>query len=431
MKTSKLIIALIIFSVAALPISASELKTEDHPKFDFDAVNTASDNFNLSHLDIYVRVNFDELQFLKSDDGFRASYEIIVSILDKSGHPIDVKDAREEILTEEVNDIQSIRKFKLNKFSFDLPPAKYEIVLSLQDLETQKVTNRKQDITLKKYPKSDFLASDILYLDYVSEDADGNLKFNPKVSGSKLPDSRLYAYFEVYNIPDSDSVFVSIEIVNPKNGKSLQQESHEYWLRSGGRVTKSYLEVADSRLPHGRYTTRIQVKHDNDTVSLERPFEWYWEGLPSSFSNLDEAIDALAYIVSKEELQKLQAVSMAEKHQAYLKFWEKHDPTPGTSENEFRMDYYERIAYANDNFFGHRKPGWKTDMGWAYVLLGPPDSIERNPFNQKFATLPGRTIKALEVWTYYRYSRQLIFIDELGFGEYRLDNPVTLYDMIK
>lgn len=431
MKTSTFIIALAIYSMAVLPGHSSELTNNGAPKFDFDAVNTASDNFNLSHLDIYVRVNYDELQFLKLDAGFKASYEIIVTILDKSGRPIDARDAREEILTEEVNDIQSIRKFKLNQFSFDLPPAKYEIVLSLQDLETLKVATRKQEMTLKKYPDNDFLVSDILYLDYVSKDPDGNLKFTPKVSGFKMYDSRLYAYFEVYNVPDSDSVFVRYEVIDPKNGKLVDKEQHEYWLKSGGRVTKSFLEIADSGLPHGRYTTRIKVQHANDTVSLERPFEWFWEGLPSSFSNLDEAIDALAYIITKKELADLRAVPADEKHKAYLEFWEKHDPTPGTSENEFRVDYYNRIAYANDNFFSHRQPGWKTDMGWAYVLLGPPDSIERNPFNQRFATAPGRTIKAYEIWTYYRYSRQLVFIDELGFGEYRLDNPDVLYDIIK
>ncbi len=100
MKTSTFIIALAIYSMAVLPGHASELTNNGAPKFDFDAVNKASDNFNLSHLDIYVRVNYDELQFLKLDAGFKASYEIIVTILVKSGRPIDARDAREEILTE-------------------------------------------------------------------------------------------------------------------------------------------------------------------------------------------------------------------------------------------------------------------------------------------------------------------------------------------
>jgi len=45
--------------------------------------------------------------------------------------------------------------------------------------------------------------------------------------------------------------------------------------------------------------------------------------------------------------------------------------------------------------------------------------------------MPGRTIKGFEVWTYYRYNRQLFFVDENGFGEYRLDNPDALYEMLK
>ncbi len=412
-------------------IEASAIATNDAPLFNFDAINLASENLDLSRLDLYVKIHYDELQFTKQEDGFHAKYEIIVAILDESGKPVDVKDLREEIATQDVSDIKSTRKFKLSQLSFDLPPAKYEMALSLQDLETQGLTNHKQEIALRDYHGPDLTASDVLLLDHLSQDPEGNYTFTPKVSGQKLGDSRLFAYFEVYNVPESDSVYVRSEIFNPKDGKVVDSESKEVWVKSKGRVTKNYLEIASSSLPHGSYAARLKVEHNKkEALSLERAFDWFWEGLPSSFASLDEAIDALSYIAGKDEIEKIKKTPGDQKHVAYLKFWEKRDPTPGTSDNEYRNEYYNRIKVANETFFGYRKPGWKTDMGWVYVKLGPADSIERNAFNQNFAHLQGRTVKSYEIWNYYRFSRNFLFVDENGFGEYRLDNPDELYDII-
>lgn len=418
------------FCSLAAPVVTSELVTNDAPLFNFDTINLASENLDLSHLDLYVKIHHDELQFTKQDDGFHAKYEIIVAILDESGKPVEVKDLREEVVTANLDGIQSARKFKLSQLSFDLPPAKYEMALSLQDLETQGLTNHKQEVTLRDYHSPDLTASDVLLLDDIAKDADGNYTFTPKVSGQKFGDSRLFAYFEVYNIPASDSVRVRSEIFNPKGGKVVESESKEVWVKSAGRVTKNYLEIASSSLPHGSYAARLKVEHNKEALSLERPFDWFWDGLPSSFASLDEAVDALSYIAPKDEIEKIKKTPADQKHVAYLKFWEKRDPTPGTSDNEYRNEYYSRIKIANETFFGYRKPGWKTDMGWVYVKLGPADSIERNAFNQNFAHLQGRTVKSYEIWNYYRFSRNFLFIDENGFGEYRLDNPDDLYDII-
>jgi GWxTD domain-containing protein len=408
---------------------ASERVSSGTPKFDLDIINTTSSNLNLSHLDIYVKINYDDLQFIKADTMFRARYEVTVTMLDKSGKPMDVKEAREEINTNNVNDIQSIRKSRISTLSFDLPPAKYEIAMGVHDFETEEVVNYKREVTLENYHEDDLKISDILYVDAISKEADGELKFTPKVSGEKLNNSVLYAYFEVYNVPESDSIRVEYE-VKPKDDKKKVAEPKEVWLRSEGPVTKSYVKIADDVLPHGRYTARFHFEHAKDSETSERDFGWFWEGLPTSFSNLDEAIEALAYLVQKPALEKLKSTPDEKKHVAYLEFWHQHDPTPGTSVNEFRRDYYDRIKFANESFYGYRKPGWKTDMGWAYVKLGPPDSIDRNPYNLQLSG-PGRSVKAYEVWGYYRHNRSLIFVDENGYGEFRLDNPEDLYDIMR
>ena len=59
-------------------------------------------------------------------------------------------------------------------------------------------------------------------------------------------------------------------------------------------------------------------------------------------------------------------------------FWKKRDPNPQTAENEYKLEYYRRIALANKFFGTGGIPGWRTDRGRFYILLGPPKEIERD-----------------------------------------------------
>jgi GWxTD domain-containing protein len=59
-------------------------------------------------------------------------------------------------------------------------------------------------------------------------------------------------------------------------------------------------------------------------------------------------------------------------------FWKQRDPTPGNPQNEYKQEHYRRIAYANQ-FFGREttRPGWMTDRGRTYIILGKPIDIDR------------------------------------------------------
>jgi len=58
-------------------------------------------------------------------------------------------------------------------------------------------------------------------------------------------------------------------------------------------------------------------------------------------------------------------------------FWKQRDPTPSTPINEFNEEHYSRIEYAN-KMFGREtpKPGWKTERGKIYIILGKPMSTQ-------------------------------------------------------
>ena len=85
-----------------------------------------------------------------------------------------------------------------------------------------------------------------------------------------------------------------------------------------------------------------------------------------------------------------------------------------TEQNEVMEEYYRRVNFTNANFSVFME-GWKTDQGMVYIILGPPSDIDRHPFELDS--------KPYEIWSYYQFNRQFVFVDQTGFGEYRLVSP--------
>ena len=401
-------------------------ESDTGPNFELSAANVAADRPEQSRLVVFVKVLFDDVQFVKVEDRFLAEYEVVVDVFDEDGVSVTGKTVKEEVEAPDLNVANSRERFRITRLSFDLPPKRYRVYVELQDLETLKKTVKTEEIGLRDFTRPENRVSDVLLLDGYSRSEDGQLVFYPRLSRIMRPRARLYFYFEVYDVPPDDSIEVQYEIVG---GQHKRLWRNHYGLQGQGPVTQTLISIEGDSLAHGSYVAKFEVKWASHTFRLAKAFDWFVEGLPLELGGLDKGIEVLKYVASEKEYKRLMSAKDEDKYSEYLAFWKRHDPTPETPENEFRKQYYQRILYANEHYKAFRKEGWKTDMGWVYVTLGAPDVVDRNPSNQFVG--PGRVVKAIEVWTYYRYSRQLVFLDENGYGDYRLANRTTFYDMIR
>ena len=142
-----------------------------------------------------------------------------------------------------------------------------------------------------------------------------------------------------------------------------------------------------------------------------------WRGIPNSVKDIDEAISQIQYIAKDGELSYIREGETPEERQKRLiEFWKRKDPNPNTPRNEKMEEYYAKVEYANKHFT-HYTAGWRTDMGMVYIVLGPPSNVDRHPFD--------RESKPYEVWSYYELNQQFVFLDQTGFGDYRLTNPIS------
>ncbi|MCX6567111.1 MAG: GWxTD domain-containing protein [Candidatus Aminicenantes bacterium] len=134
----------------------------------------------------------------------------------------------------------------------------------------------------------------------------------------------------------------------------------------------------------------------------------------------DESRDFLSkvrYIITKQERERFLAIPAGDRKAFVDEFWEKRAPRPETGANEFKDQYFARIAEANHLFTEAAEPGWLQDRGRVYILLGPPTNRITYPRGITFYGVP------TEIWYYGFFP--IVFTDEWWNGNYKLD-PVSV-----
>ncbi|HWN11371.1 MAG TPA: GWxTD domain-containing protein [Pyrinomonadaceae bacterium] len=138
----------------------------------------------------------------------------------------------------------------------------------------------------------------------------------------------------------------------------------------------------------------------------------------------------VTYIISDEEKKAFKKLATDDEREQFIgEFWRRRDPDPDTDENEFKEEYYERIAYANEHF-ASGIPGWKSDRGRIWIMYGKPDERETHPMGGSYERPSyhgggNTTTYPFEVW-FYRYLAgvgsgiEIEFVDPTGSGEYRI-----------
>ena len=138
----------------------------------------------------------------------------------------------------------------------------------------------------------------------------------------------------------------------------------------------------------------------------------------------------VTYIITDEERKAFRKLATDDERERFIEeFWRRRDPDPDTDENEFKEEYYERIAYANEHF-ASGIPGWKSDRGRIWIMYGKPDERETHPSggNYERPSYEGggnTSTYPFENW-FYRYlpgvgsGIEIEFVDPTGSGEYRI-----------
>tara|TARA_Y100001960_G_scaffold241002_1_gene254605 strand:- start:91 stop:1374 length:1284 start_codon:yes stop_codon:yes gene_type:complete len=380
-------------------------------QYQLSVYTVASESSDSIRVLSYLSIPNHVLQFVKSSKGFKASYEATISIKRKKGDLVGRKNWSNDLITKTYLESTSKEIFNIHFNEFRVPLGEdYIISAELLDRDSNSSGIISKNLKLKKHSKDLSLYSPF-FLDYLNGDwglIDNEIPLFRNILGEQLVRTTVFVSGKVSPGPYEIDVIVT----NPKK--------QQLWEKTFQSVAQNnYFEkriIIPDEISQQGLRSKVDIilkqngkqKKESVILSISRL------GISSSVGNISQAIQNMRYILDDDEWKKLSKAKSDEQERLFIEYWLSRDPTPETKENELMDEYFSRINYSNVNFKTYTD-GWKSDMGMIYVLFGPPDDLEvyNDPLSRMYQ----------QRWHYYRINKFFDFVDENGFGDYKLTTP--------
>ncbi len=396
---------------------------------------------SLTFTEFYFQIPFQNLRFVRHDDGFHAEYEIDLYVENHSGELAYSQSGTDTIQVNRYAETIDAENARAIQFTTYLRPEAYRLRAMLTDRETGRHTEARTELRIKDFRGETLSMSNLQFSSAIEtvctpgNFVKNNRRVVPNVThayGQSSP--QLFVYYEIYNLSyaaPGDS-FQTIATIQRENGDRITQMKR-YQRKPGASCVQSLcLPIADFPKEEnlkssanggagrrGEYQLHIEVTDLKNGQRAESAGRFIIQGQAFAFSDYayDDLVDQLRPIANDKELRKLQKVEELQSIQAIAEFWRAKDPTPGTPENELMDEYYRRVKFAEYSFNYLHGRGWQSPQGKVYVTFGPPDDVRHVE-----SIFPD---PLYEIWEYDKLDKRFVFA-EVTKDRFELLNPVSL-----
>jgi GWxTD domain-containing protein len=287
-----------------------------------------------------------------------------------------------------------------------LAPGTYDLVVSVRDELSGAVGRVERSMTIPRFPAAG-LAAPIPVYRVAARARRGDppsILLNPRATVPFGLDT-LHLYLEAYGA--EPGARARITLIGPAGDAIVQRA-----VAVAGDASLAWVTVgfAPDELPVGELRVLVSVDGLPDSV-VERTlvsFSDQW-----AITNFDEILTLLRFFGQDRAVAEMRSAPPAERPDLWRAFWRGTDPNPLTPQNEALDLYFRRVQEANERFREAGEPGWQSERGEVFITLGEPDEI----FDQSSdLQSPLRIIR----WNYLGERLTLDFVDETGFGRFRL-----------
>ncbi len=411
----KLIASLVL---SALTFSTALAQEKDVDLFHFDVLDFYSPDSTKTRLDIYAEVPFNRVEFKrdKETNRFVSEFDLTIDIKDKDNVSVFNKVFKEEIVTPKTDMEYLAQNSQIITKNIFLKPGDYKVKLSMYEQSTKKYSEKERDVKIKDFLTDPLAISDIMIV-FKLDEKSGRKYITPGVSRNVGLLDTFYLFFFVYKNSEESSISVTCKITDPKNEQVFIYKENIDITNGLDIQNRMLIPVSTDKFPAGKFKIEVTASNPKYTVTETSTFESENTDFPVDLTDIDVAISQLQYIAKDDEMDYIESGKTdAEKRKRFIEFWNSKDPSPLTKRNEVLNEYYKRIKYSDKHFSSPYTPGWRTDMGMVYVIFGQPSSIDRHPYEMGS--------KPYEIWEYDEINRQFVFLDDTGFGDYRLLTPI-------
>ena len=381
-----------------------------------------------TQIEFYYSLASRELQFEEIEDTNRATFSYSLIIKDAHDQIVVNQSRKKQLQVTSQNDIDDPKSGIIDQLIFDLKPGPYQFEFKIVDaLDDKKSSLVSGDLQVPGYTEelsfsSPMFATLISSAQSSSQFIKGNKSVIPNASRRYQSEKALlYLYFELYNLQpaadqSSNKVELSYSITNSAGDTILYVPAQTFAKPGSSCIKTQTLNIFG--FEPGEYTLSLRAKDlaSGQLASREKNF-WVYDAqkiLPVSKEDIKRYRDQIRYFATPKELNVYDMLGPNEIQPFLVNFWHSRDTSPETPENEFMLDVFARIDYA-EKHFKSTDGGLNSDMGRVFVIYGQPDEIENNSMN-----MDG---KPYIIWHYYTSSsgkHYFVFVDKNIDGIYTL-----------
>jgi GWxTD domain-containing protein len=387
--------------------------------FNLDVLNFFSAEGTKSRVDIYVEVPLDKVEFKRSKidkSAFVTKFDLTIEVKDKSDATVYSNVSKEEITTLETKQEYLMQNSQILTRNLFLQPGEYKVRVAMYEQNTKNRYETIKEISVKDFASLPLSISDVMIVSRLTTET-GKKMITPDVARNVGLIDTFYLFYYVYRNPEDAPIDVTCKIVDPDNKEVYSNKQTIDFSAGSTFQNQVFMPVPTDKLSYGKFTVEINAASGSTTSNERAFFENENPDFPMPLKDIDVLISQLQYIAKDDEMSYMKdGATDTEKQKRFIAFWEKKDPSPGTKRNEVMQEYYKRIRIADKMFSTSYTPGWRSDMGMVFIIFGMPDNIDRHPYEMD--------TKPYEVWDYYSINKQFVFVDDTGFGDYRLITPI-------
>ncbi|MCL4538547.1 MAG: GWxTD domain-containing protein [Bacteroidetes bacterium] len=412
--------AILILCMAAMSATAQvEMQrpyTSSAAHFYFVMLNFESPG-NKSRFDFYFQVPYSKLHFTRTDNEFASAFTVSIRLIDGDNNTAYEKSWDEKATSRAYDETTSENVLYSTQRHFLVNPGAYTARVAVTERETGESFEETKPVVARNYADGAPSMSDVMVL--AGSSASGSrFVIIPNVKGNIISKADSFeVFYEIYP-HGRDTLYATAGITGAKDRVLYARTSR---ITAADSVIRIFESVPKKSLQMGYYLLSIGLRSRDaaDATVLDKTSSLIairYPELPPTITDLDKAADEMMFIAKSSTIDSIKSAPDAPtKLERFISFWKRYHSRFSPDGRTSMEEYYNRVAYANKQFT-HFFEGWKSDRGMVYILFGSPDNVERHPFNVNS--------KPYEVWQYYSKNRQFIFVDDSGFGDYRLRNPI-------
>jgi GWxTD domain-containing protein len=316
-----------------------------------------------------------------------------------------VQAVREEVIrVESFPETQRGDESVIVEQGFLLAPGNYALSVTVRDPASNAFSRAEQTIEIPAFHPGSVTAPILVYQARSRQSPADSLMLvlNPRGTVANGGGDSLLMYVEGYQIAGARQVPVE---VRDDRDSVIYHGSVPF---QGGRPLEAHVvRLASDAPPLGELRVTLGEGADAKKVTALVSFSRNWV-----VTNYDNLLALLRFFPwAPDRLNALRNAKPSDRPRLWREFWAATDPVPETAENEALDQYFTRIAIANARFKDEGGPGWRTDRGEVFIVLGEPDQVIETP--------PGNEQRLVR-WVYSTYRAVIDFTGSLGFSRLRM-----------